>query len=357
MRSFFNYNVIVLFTVLLISPCTNVMGQNSSLTVKVNPVENEQRVDIFIGGELFTSYLYTDTIPDLKKTVLFPIKTANGNDITRGFPLHPRKGERVDHPHHIGLWLNYGNVNNLDYWNNSNAIPSSRFYEMGAIRHNKILSYKNHKNIAHLQVEENWLKPDNSILLKENTKFIFHAESNLRIIDRLTTLTALNEEVTFHDTKEGMMAIRLTRALEHPTDKPIILSDVNGNKTSVPVLDNSIVTGHYINSNGVEGLDVWGKRSKWVALTGEIQNEIVTVAIFDHPRNTGYPAYWHARGYGLFSVNPLGQRIFSNGKENMDLKLNPGESTFFYYRILIISGETNTELINSKFQDFLSEYK
>ena len=36
----------------------------------------------------------------------------------------------------------------------------------------------------------------------------------------------------------------------------------------------------------------------------------VTIAIFDHPGNPGYPTYWHARGYGLFAANPLGRHIF-----------------------------------------------
>jgi len=33
----------------------------------------------------------------------------------------------VDHPHHIGLWFNYGDVNGTDFWNNSDAVkPEER---------------------------------------------------------------------------------------------------------------------------------------------------------------------------------------------------------------------------------------
>ena len=51
-----------------------------------------QKVDVLVDGKLFTSYLYTDTLPVLKKPVLYPIVSANGVTITRGFPFDPRPG-------------------------------------------------------------------------------------------------------------------------------------------------------------------------------------------------------------------------------------------------------------------------
>ncbi len=343
---------VFLFGIIAFAACNNQSGQKKDMQVRVVPIENEQRVDVLVDNNLFTSFLYTDTIADLKKTVLFPITTAGGNIITRGFPLQPRPGERVDHPHHIGLWLNYGEVNELDYWGNSNAIPASRFNEMGVIRNNKIIECKSGAGEGILEVEDHWLKPDQSVLLRENTRFIFRADEKSRTIDRTTTLTALNEKVHFNDTKEGMMAIRMARELEHPTNKPIMLSDGHGDKTAVPVLDNTGVSGHYLNSNGVEGMDVWGKRAKWVSLSGTIGGEKVAVVIFDHPKNVGHPSYWHARGYGLFSINPLGQRVFSKGKEHMDLQLQPGESVTFHYRILILSGDANADILDKRWREF-----
>ena len=333
-------------------------GCNNQPTGKLNPqvqvvdLPEKQRVEVTVDGKLFTSFLYTDTIPDLKKTVLFPLVSAGGNIVTRGFPLQPRPGERVDHPHHIGMWLNYGEVNNLDYWGNSNAIPASRFNEMGVIRNAKIVECRSGAGEGILEVEDHWLKPDQRVLLRENSRFVFKTDQNSRTIDRTTTLTALDESVHFNDTKEGMMAIRVARELEHPSDKPIVLSDSHGNKTAVPVLDNAGVTGHYLNSNGVEGMDVWGKRANWVALSGTINNEKIAIVIFDHPQNVGHPSYWHARGYGLFAINPLGQRVFSKGKESMDLMLQPGQSVTFRYRVFIVSGEIDAEQLNAAWDTY-----
>ena len=51
-------------------------------------------------GKPFTSYVWPER---LAKPVLYPIRTARGTIVTRGFPLDPRPGERVDHPHQVGL--------------------------------------------------------------------------------------------------------------------------------------------------------------------------------------------------------------------------------------------------------------
>ena len=87
--------------------------------VQVTVKEADRRVDVTVDGQPFTSYVWPTT---LKKPVLYPIRTAKGTLVTRGFPLDPRRGERVDHPHHVGLWFNYGDVNGIDFWNNSDAI-------------------------------------------------------------------------------------------------------------------------------------------------------------------------------------------------------------------------------------------
>ena len=108
---------------------------------KVEVLKNLSRscVDIMVDGKLFTSYIFSDSIPVLKKPVLYPIVAASGVTITRGFPLQPRSGERIDHPHHIGAWFNYGDVNGLDFWNNSDAIPKEKEMLMGTILNEKII--------------------------------------------------------------------------------------------------------------------------------------------------------------------------------------------------------------------------
>jgi len=72
-------------------------------------------------------------------------------------------------------------------------------------------------------------------------------------------------------------------------------------------------------------------------LYGQKENDTISVVIMDHPDNVGYPTYWHARGYGLFAANPLGQKVFSKGNEVLNLRLEKGNSVTFRYRIVIAS--------------------
>src|SRR5215510_10670403 len=103
---------------------------------EVTFLKEKGKVQVIIGGQPFTAFLYPDT---LEKPVLYPIYAADGNIVTRGFPLDPRPGEPTDHPHHIGNWFNFENVNGLDFWNNSYAIPQEKKHLYGWIKTDPIV--------------------------------------------------------------------------------------------------------------------------------------------------------------------------------------------------------------------------
>jgi hypothetical protein len=317
--------------------------------IQVMPNEAGRRVDVIIDGMPFTSYIWPTT---LKKPTLFPLRSAKGTIVTRGYPLEPRKGERVDHPHHVGLWLNHGNVNGLDFWNNSDAIKADQAPKYGTIVHRRIVEATGGKDLGNLVTEAEWLKPDGKALLKEHTEFVFKGDAGSRTIDRTTTLTALGERVVFQDDKEGTFGMRVARGLELPYDKAEVLIDVSGHPSPNPVLDNTGVSGQYISSEGLKGDAVWGTRGRWMMLTGTVDAEPVTLAILDNPANPGFPTYWHARGYGLFAANPLGEKVLTNGKKELNLTLEPGKSTTFRYRVLILNGTAKPDDIEKAYQAF-----
>lgn len=335
----------ILAAAVMASPLTAATG----VDVKVN--EAAKRVDVTIDGQPFTSYIWPST---LKKPVLYPLRTAKGTLVTRGFPLDPRPGERVDHPHHVGLWLNHGDVNGLDFWNNSDAIAAAQAPKMGTIVHRRIVEAKSGATQGELTVETAWMTPDNTQLIKETARFIFRGGADARSIDRITTLTALDQKVVFKDSKEAFLGMRVTRALEQPADKAEVFTDASGKATPVPVLDNTGVTGKYVSSEGKEGDAVWSTRAKWTLLGGTIQGEPVTLAILDHPSNAGYPTHWHARGYGLFAANPLGDKQFNEAKD-FDYTLEPGRSVTFKYRVLILGGAAGADRIERESKAFAQD--
>lgn len=312
--------------------------------------EKNNKVDVIVDGKLFTSYIFPG---DLDKPVLYPMYTAKGTIITRGFPRDPRPGERVDHPHHVGLWFNFGDVNGLDFWNNSYAIPADKKNLYGSIGHQKVLKTENGKEKGTLVVLSNWVDASGKVLLVEETTLVFSGTNQLRTIDRTTKLTAQKEKVVFKDNKEGMMGLRLDRAFEEPATKPEVFTDASGNPTSVPALNNEGVNGVYRNSHGQEKGDVWGKRADWVSLSAKKGDESITIAMIDHKKNIGYPAHWHARTYGLFAVNNLGSKVYVPTDEEFINILNPGESMVFNHRILVNSGSfLKDESMTQQFKDF-----
>jgi hypothetical protein len=315
-----------------------------SLPVKFVNKKSDKKIEVWIGSRLFTNYIFPDKNV-LKKPVLFPVKTALGTTITRGYPLEPRANERTDHPHHVGVWLNYEWVNGDDFWNNSNTPPNPKS-TYGTIVHKTILKIASGKKKGQLIVTADWLNKNDKVVLTEKTEYTFQGIDNQRIIDRKTMLTAINDTVLFKDVKDGFFAIRVAHELEHPSKTAEIFTDNNGVETKVPVMNNEGVTGNYRNSEGIEGEAVWSKRARWVNLRGQIGSEKISVAIFDHPQNVGYPSFFHARGYGLFSINPLGRSVFTEGKEALNLKLEKGKSVTFQYRLVVTSGETTDDMMN-----------
>jgi hypothetical protein len=335
-------------TVLLVGLLTAAGAQTQRVQLVVNEVG--RRVDVLIDGKPFTSYIWPTT---LKKPTLFPLRSAKGTVVTRGYPLETRKNERVDHPHHVGLWMNSGDVNGLDFWNNSDAIKAEQQPKMGTIVHRRIVSAKGGQDSGSLVVETDWLKPDGNALVKEHTEFVFRGDAQSRTIDRTTTLTALGERVVFKDNKEAFYGMRVARELELPYDKAEVLTDASGKPTPKAVMDNTGVSGMYTSSEGLKGDGVWGQRARWMMLTGTVENEPVTIAMFDNPSNPNFPAFWHARGYGLFAINPLGEKVLpGGGKRDFDLTLEPGKSVTFHYRVQILSGTADPAQVEKAYQTF-----
>jgi Methane oxygenase PmoA len=365
----------------------------ASTAVRAQPLRIDMTADsvhrtvtITADGAAFATFLYPDT---LEKPVLYPIYAPDGQLITRGFPLAPRPGEPVDHPHHLGLWFNYENVNGLDFWNNSYAIPAAKKSQYGWIRTDSVVagpafnpssgrrrpimplsgasnprtelpllkstgtpsnpdtelpllisdaSASSSSNGLSLRYTARWTDQKGGVLLHEVTTYRFSATRQERIIDRTTVLTA-DVDVSFPDAKDGMLGLRVTKELQIPSTAPGEFVDNKGNITKVAAGNTPDINGNYLTSEGKTGDSAWATRGRWCMLYGKKGGDSLSIAIIDYPGNPGYPTYWHARGYGLFAANPLGQKIFSKGQQTLNFQLKKGQSATFHYRIVIAAGD------------------
>ena len=320
-----------------------------NLTIEIVPDDDNNKIDVFYNNKLFTSYIYP---ADLEKPALYPIFTANGTVITRGFPRNPRPFERTDHPHHVGSWFNFGDVNGIDFWNNSYNISEEKKPGYGSIRHRNIIEITENS----FAIAADWVDYTEKVLLKEETKFKFSGCGFWRIIERTTKLVALQDTVTFTDNKEGLIAIRMDNAFEEPSNSADFYLDADANPTEVKSINIEGRNGVYRNSEGFEKGDVWSKPTKWVSLSAEKDGEKISVAIIDHKDNPGFPAHSHARGYGLFATNNMGSQALDKNEPLFVLQLKPRESTVFKHLIIVkTDGFITDDEMNRLFDEFNKE--
>jgi len=331
------------FVLLLLLIATPVLAGNAESEVKL--VKGDNKIDVQIAGRLFTSYVFGDELP---KPSLVPVRTTSGIELSRRNPLVELQGGTDDHLHHVGLWFAVDNVNGTDFWNNTDSSPQ--------IKHIKTTKMKDGTGKATLSTLIHWIDEDRNVLLQEKRKmtFLAGAHQNEYAIDFQTDLTAKETRVTFEDTEEGVFAIRLADCLRE-SGKGVLP------KLDAPLPNESVEgTGRYFSSNGDQTAEnVWGKRARWVALQGVKAGKVIGVAILNHPESINYPTYWHVRDYGLFSANPLGQGDFQRQDEYeknpvipLHLTLEPGESSYFRFLVIVYEGIRTPEQIEKRFREF-----
>lgn len=308
---------------------------------RVDFVEHDDKIEVLTGGQEFTEYLFGGrnyTLLEganksdhgfLAKPAFLPVRSPSGIVVTRGYPLLAVAGEDPDHPHHVGLFFTYDKVNGNDFWNNTR--PSLQ------IKHVEVSRIKGGAGKGKLSTINHWIGNDGEIVLEEKRDMVFISGEDENVIDFAIELTAIKSQVEFKDTKEGMFAIRVAEWLRE-----------SGHEA----------TAEYLNNAGlVKAKEVWGRRARWVRLEGTKDGKVVGIAILNHPSSVNYPTYWHARGYGLFSANPLGQLDFEKKRDPknataFNLRLEKGQTARFGFRFIVYEGPRSAEQLEEQFADF-----
>jgi hypothetical protein len=283
---------------------------------KISLKKGKGKVTVEIEGELFTEYLYDGH--GRAKPVLYPILGPGGARMTRDYPFKKgTPGEASDHPHHASLWFTHGEVNGISFWHVGK--------NTGIIKHQKFIKVDGNT----ISTANKWLSAKGEEQCSDESSITFHTLGENRAIDFDITVHASSGDVKFGDTKEGSMGIRTNPALR-----------VKG----------SVAKGQAVNSEGIKGKAVWGKRAKWVDYWGPINGNTVGIAIFDHPGNPRHPTWWHARDYGLVAANPFGVHNFEGKpKGTGDLVIKSGEKVRFRYRFLFHAGDVKKAKISESY--------
>lgn len=255
---------------------------------------------------------------DQPRPYFHPLLMPDGARLSRNWPMEEGPDEAKDHPHHRGLWFTFGEVNGIDFWSESER--------SGTIRQEELVRV--HEGAVHAEVvtRNAWVARDGHVVCRDERTFRIYDTNATQLFDYEITIQASEGDVTFGDTKEGMMAIRLA-----PTMR----------------LKGKVATGSIVNAAGDRDGATWGKRAAWCHYTGTVGDERYGIAIFDHPDNLRHPTWWHVRDYGLFAANPFGLQYFERGKGLRGEHTIPkGESLTFRYRFLMHEGEVSEDQLD-----------
>jgi len=290
--------------------------------VEIRHVAPAKQYVINILGKHFTNYAYGEAF--WHKPVFYPVLSPNGVRVNREYPMVAGiPGETADHPHHTSLSFTYDETNGNNFWAATGGKGPRIEQTTSKVDGNTLLS------------DLLWKGGDGSVVFEELKRVTFGGSADVYWMDHDITLTA-KVPVKMGDTKEGAFALRVNDMLRE---------------------QKSGGTGLYINASGAETeANVWGKTSPWVALRGTITDaggpKDVTIAIYAHPKGLNSPPYWHARGYGLFAVNPFGRRGYDPAAPERVTQVGAGERLNMRFRVAVYSGKIEKSKLDADFAAF-----
>lgn len=279
----------------------------------------EAEIEVLIDGREFATVHFADR----SRPYVYPVYGPTGAQMLRNYPfVEGVEGEEYDHPHHTGIWFGHGEMNGVDIW-----------HQVGSFK----IDGSPRVSGATVWLDLEMLDADGQAFGSCKQRLTFgQTGETTRFMDYEILLAPIaGASLTFGDTKEGTMGVRT-----HPNlrlDRP---------------------GGNAVNSEGVSGAAVWGKRAAWIDYWGEIDGESVGIAMFDHPDNPRHPTWWHARAYGLFAANPFGVAAFENKPAGAgDLELAVDEKIRFRYRLLFHTGTAESAGIEAQYRTWANGEK
>jgi hypothetical protein len=300
----------------------------------------KDHVDFRIGKELVTTYRID---PDNAKPFFWPLNAPGAIPVTRGWPMEKAQpGEATDHVHQKSGWFTHGDVipEGVEIKQKIKGIEGVDFWSE-AEGHGKIVCVKVgepevKKGHARLVTVNEWRTADGVKVLDETRTIHLYDLGEARLLVLEIDLVASAAPVTFGDTKEGSLGVRVRDSITEDKGKGR-LTNADG-------------------KTGEKGPDgVWGRVSAWCDDSGPADGKTVGIAILADPDNP-YPTCWHARGYGLMAANPFGRDKsgFPAEKGKSDLvKLAKGDHLKLRYGILLHAGDVKEAKVADAYDRFV----
>jgi len=260
----------------------------------------------------------THTISVYRENVAEPIVTQNAKPDMRPY-LHPMvspDGKSVlteyspgHHPHQTGLYWGFTRVNGRDYFHN----PANGYWRKVS---DKVIAAKGESvkwsTVYHL------LDAAGQPIMAETQEWTMRDSSDRYVLDLVWT-------------GEGLAEITIGRY------------DYGGLFLRMPWRNG--MEGAAINSNGKRNSDGTGQTAAWVdvGIKLEGRSDQAHIAIFDHPKNSGYPLPW--RVDAQLGIGPC--RAIAG-----DWTVPKGKSEIIRHQFLVYTGDFKEETIKEAWQKY-----
>ena len=277
---------------------------------------------ISIGGQPFTTYVYEDSV--ITRPYFSDVKTSCGIQATRNHP--PHADDPQDHAtYHPGIWMSFGDINGNDYWRLKQKVEHEMFVEQPDGGPGK----------GTFTVRNYYMSSDgNNRILAELVKYTILVRPSGYLLVWNSTFSSNEGDFNFGDQEEMGLGIRVN--------------------TKISV---QYGQGHMTNAEGMkDGKETWGKASKWIDYSGNIDDNYVGMTIMPDPGNFR-SSWYHARDYGFVAANPFGREAMKQGEKSA-VTVRKGEEFHLGFGILIYCnpGDDKPD-INLAYQDYLDILK
>jgi len=305
----------------------------------------KDHVNFLAGKELVGRYQIGK---DFAKPIFWPLFAPGGVRVTRSWPMEEAKsGESKDHPHQQSAWFCHGDVipEGIEVKDKIRGIEGVDFWSIakghGWIVCTKVGKPQVNGSNGSLATHNEWRTADGIKIMDESRRIFFYSLGNARLLVFDIDLAASVCPITFGDTKEGAMGIRIN-------DQIVEEARIDGK--------NVHGKGTIQNAEGkLKEKGCWGRISAWCDYSGSIDGKIVGLTILCDPKNP-LPSCWHSRGYGLMAANPFGRTkaAFPAVKGRTDLvRLDKGQHLRLRYGILVHDGNAEAGRVAEHYEQFV----
>lgn len=291
----------------------------------------------FMSGDTLVTRYHT---AGFSKPIFYPLYAPNGAGLTRNWPIvKDVPGEAMDHPHQKSAWFCHGDVipEGIELKDKIKGVVGVDFWSEnkghGVIKCVKVGEPMARGKTAVVKTQNEWQMSDGTKIMDETRTISFQDLGKARLIVLDIDLVASVCPITFGDTKEGAMGIRINEQIRADKGK-----------------------GTLQNAEGKTGEKAcWGFISNWTDYSGPIDGKVAGLAVLADPKNP-YPSCWHIRGYGLNAANPFGRdkAKFPDvlGKKDL-VKLAKGEHLKLRYGLVLHDGDATAGGVAQVYERFV----